>query len=125
MDEQIKKYLYNWIMHHPQVVQSPIVNGCMKVEIDGHTEPQLVPKLLLQVSVRELHNNLVSDTLYGGLKEARYEYGNIIISDSTLRSLLPPHLNKFHQDTRSCVVANVAYLPKVYIHHYCHGEIVI
>ena len=31
----------------------------------------------------------------------------------------------FHQDTRLCVVANVAYLPKVYIHHYCHGEIVI
>ena len=25
------------------------------------TEPQLVPKLLLQVSVRELHNSLVSD----------------------------------------------------------------
>ena len=48
---QIKKYLYNWIMHHPQVVQSPIVNYCMKVNIDGHTKPQLVPKLLMQVSV--------------------------------------------------------------------------
>ena len=55
-------------MNHPQVVQSPIVNDDLKVKIDGHTEPQLVPKLLLQVSVRELHNNLVSDTIYGGLK---------------------------------------------------------
>ena len=51
-------------MHNPQVVQSSIVNDC--------TELQLVPKLLLQVSVRELHNNLVSDTDNGGLKEARY-----------------------------------------------------
>ena len=50
--EQIKKSMYNCIMHHPQVVQSPIVNDCLKVKIDGHTEPQLVPKLLLQLSVR-------------------------------------------------------------------------
>ena len=55
-------------MHHPQVVQSPIVNDCLKVKIDGHTERKLVTKLLLQVSVRELHNNLVSTTIDGGLK---------------------------------------------------------
>ena len=50
--EQINKSLYNWIMHHPQVVQSPIFNDCMKVKIYSYTELQLVPKLLLQVSVR-------------------------------------------------------------------------
>ena len=77
-------------MHNPLVVQSPIVNDCLKVNIYGHTEPQLVPKLLLQVSVRELHNNLVSATKDGGLKEARDEDDNIIISDSKLRSLFPP-----------------------------------
>ena len=43
IDEQIKKYIYNWIMHHPQVVQSPIFNNGLKVKIDGHTELQLVP----------------------------------------------------------------------------------
>ena len=82
-------------MHHPQVVQSPISNDCLKVKIDGYTEPQLVPKTLLYVSVRELHNNLVSATKYGGVKEARDEDDNIIISDSTLRSLLPPQFLKF------------------------------
>ena len=82
INDQIKKYLYNWVMHHSQVVQSPIVNDCMKVNIDGHTEPQLVPKLLLQLSFW--------DTEYGGLKEAIYAENNIIISDSTLRSLFPP-----------------------------------
>ena len=55
-------------MHHPQVVQSPIVNYCLKVKIDGHTEPQLVPRLLFQVSVRELHKNIVSDADNGGIK---------------------------------------------------------
>ena len=53
LSEEIKKSLYNWIMHHPQVVQSPIANDCLKMKIDGYTEPQPVPKLLLQVSVRE------------------------------------------------------------------------
>ena len=73
----------------------------------NHTEPQLVPKFLLHVSVRELHNNLSSATIYGGLKEARDEDDNIIISDSTLRSLLPPQFKKFHQYARLYVVGNV------------------
>ena len=77
-------------MCHPQVVRSPIVNDCLKVKLDGHTEPQLVPKLLLKLFVRGFHKNLVSATKDGGLKEARDEYDDIIISDSTLRSLFPP-----------------------------------
>ena len=70
-------------MHHPQVVKSQIINDFLKLNIDGHTEPQLVPKLLLQVSVRELHNRLVTDSVDGRLKEATDAENNIIISDST------------------------------------------
>ena len=61
---------------------------------DGQTEPEPVPKLLLQVSVRELNNSLVSDTNDGGLKDARDEDDNIIISDYTFRSILPPQFKK-------------------------------
>ena len=43
------------------------------------------------MSVRELHNKLVSDPNDGGIKDARNEDDNIIISDSTLSPLLPPH----------------------------------
>ena len=67
INDQIKKSLYNWSMHNPQVVQSPIFNDSMKVNIYGHTELQLVPKLLLNVSVRELHNSLVSDQYNCGI----------------------------------------------------------
>ena len=52
INEQIKRNLYTWITRHPQVVQSPISNDCLKVMLYDQTEPQLVPKLLLQVSVR-------------------------------------------------------------------------
>ena len=125
ISEEIKKSLYNWIIHNPQVVQSPIANGCIKVKTDGYTGPQLVPKLLLHVSVRELHKNLVSTKKDGGLKEARYEDDNIPIIDCTLRLLFPPQLNKSSQDTRSFVIVNVVYLPKLFIHQYYHGVIVV
>ena len=95
------------------------------MKIDGYTEHQPVPKLLFQVSVREIHNNIASAKKDGGIKEARDEDDNIIISDSTLRSLLSPQLKECHQDTRLCVVVNVVYLPKVCIHNYYHGVIVI
>ena len=61
---------------------------------DYQKEPQLVTKLLLQVSVRELHNSLVSYPNDGGLKDARDEDDNIIISDSTLCSIFPPQLKQ-------------------------------
>ena len=51
IDEQIKKSLYNRIIHNPPLVQLPIVNDFLKVIIDNHTEPQLFTKLLLQVSI--------------------------------------------------------------------------
>ena len=60
INEQVKKYLYNWVVQHPQVVQSPISNDCLKVYIFGQSEPQLISKLLLQVSFRELHNSMMS-----------------------------------------------------------------
>ena len=52
INDQINMYLYNWIMRRPQVVQSTIFNHYLKVNIDGHTRPQNIPKLLLCVSIR-------------------------------------------------------------------------
>ena len=62
--------------------------------LDDQKEPQLVPKFLLQVSVRELHNSLISNTNDGGLKDARDEDSKIIIINSTLSLLLPPQLKQ-------------------------------
>ena len=39
INEQGNKYIYNWILQHPQVVKSKIANDCLKVSIDGHSEP--------------------------------------------------------------------------------------
>ena len=62
--------MYAWITRHPQVFQPTISNYCLKVMFDDETKLELVPELLLQVSIRELHNSLVGDPNYGGLKDA-------------------------------------------------------
>ena len=67
INKQIKINLYSRIAFHPQVVQSPIYIYCLKVMFDDQTETQLVPRLLLQVSVRELQNSLLSDTTINGI----------------------------------------------------------
>ena len=94
INEHIKLNLYVWITRHPHVVQSPISNDFLKVMFDDQTEPQLVPIFLPQVSIIELHNILVSDPNYGGIKDARYEDDNNNISDSTLCLLFPPQLKQ-------------------------------
>ena len=77
--DDIKRNLYTWITRHPQVFQSLVSNDSLKYLLYDQTEPQLVPKFLLQVFVRELHNSLVSDSNDSGLKDATDEDGKIII----------------------------------------------
>ena len=83
---------------------------------DDQIEPQLVPKLLLQVSVRELNNRLVIDKNDGGIKDARDKDDNIIISDSTLHSLLPPQLKQMSERYKvmcgceCCISAKIIHL---------------
>ena len=66
------------------------------MSIDGHSEPKLVPKLLLKISVRKLHNSMVIPPEQGGLKEARDADNNIIISYFTLQYILPLQLKKIY-----------------------------
>ena len=78
-------------------MKSSISNDCLKAIFDYQTEPQMFPKLLLQVSVRKDQNRLVGDPNDGGLKEAGNEENNIIISDFTLRTLLLPQLKQMSE----------------------------
>ena len=77
-------------------MQYPIAKDCFKVSIDGHSEPQLVSKLLLRVPVWELHNIMASPPKEGGLKESRYVDNNRIISDLTLLSIMPSQFKNMY-----------------------------
>ena len=68
INERVNKLLYNWNLQHPRGVQTQIANDFLKVSIGGHSEPQLIPKLLLQMYVQELHNSMVGPPKEGLLK---------------------------------------------------------
>ena len=94
INEQVNKYLYTCILQHTQVVQSQISNDCLKVSIGDQSEPQLVPKLLPLVSVWDLQNIIVIPPEECGVNNARDADNNTMISDYTLRSIIPPQFNK-------------------------------
>ena len=54
----------------------------------------MIPRLSLQLYIRELHNIIVSTPYEGSLKNARDEENNIIISYPTIHNILPPQLKK-------------------------------
>ena len=89
----VKQAPYNWVLNYPQGVQYPIENEWLKVYIDVQNEKQLVPKMLLKVSFREIQNSMESPPAEGGLKEERYKYNNISMSDSELHTIIPPHIH--------------------------------
>ena len=73
-------------------MQSTIENDCPNVFIDSNYKKKLIPKVLLQVSPQELHSSMVIPPEENGLREVRDKENNIIISDSTLRNILPHQL---------------------------------
>ena len=75
------------------VRQSPITRDTLLIA-DADSKVKLrVPKLLLEYSMRHLHNELIDSPDDGGLVGARHaETNNVIISDTMLRSLAPTQL---------------------------------
>ena len=62
MQKQLNSNLLDWIVNHPHVVSSPIARDTVLVDVhnsNGDVSKERVGKLLLQVSVRELHQDLV------------------------------------------------------------------
>ena len=90
---------------------------------DDQTETKLFPKLLLEVFVREMHNILVSDPNDGGIRDAKDEDDNIIISDSTLRPLLSPQLKNISARYKVMCGCECCISAKVYIHH-CYTVVI-
>ena len=91
ISRDVKFKLRNWIVNHPHIVASPIVNDTLIVRNPITNIKERVGKLLLEIPVRELHNDLIEPIERGGLAEA-WKDGKVIISDISLRRLLPKEL---------------------------------
>ena len=76
------------------VCQYPITRDNLLIADADTKVKRRVPKLLLECSMQQLHNELIASTDDGGLVGARHAITNdVIISDTIIRSLVPPQLS--------------------------------
>ena len=111
----VKKYLKNWFSRNTQFVRYTIAYNCIDVYMGGQSEKHLVPKKLLQMSVRELYNRMASPPQEGGLTYVRDKENDIIIRNYVLHNILTPKLKTCQIVTRLCAGVSVAYLTNVCI----------
>ena len=94
------------------VRQSPITCYTLLIS-DADTKVKCrVPKLLLECSMRQLHNELIASPDDGGLVGSRHAITNdVIISDTMLCSLAPPQLRPMtdnHKMMCGCAIFNTS-----------------
>eukprot|EP00978_Attheya_sp_CCMP212_P035056 scaffold150474_cov61-Attheya_sp.AAC.1 len=108
---QIQKVVA-WVLRNGNVRESPIVRDTLLIDEHGNGVRTRVPKLLLECSVRELHNTLISPTSEGGLEEAKDRVtGEVIISDTMLRNIMPAQIRRMqehHKQMCGCDYCNTA-----------------
>ena len=87
--------IQEWIIKHPSVVASHIVKDTILVrdKLTGK-QNQRVGKYLIQISIRELHNDLIKSKNEGGLDEV-WNGKKLLVSDTGLRYMIPINVKKF------------------------------
>ena len=94
------------------VRKSPITRDTLLIAYADTKIKHRVPKLLLECSMRKLHNELIASPDDGGLVGARHAITHdVIISDTMLRSLAPPQLRPMtnnHKIMCGCAICNTS-----------------
>eukprot|EP00978_Attheya_sp_CCMP212_P028595 scaffold99190_cov42-Attheya_sp.AAC.2 len=112
VSKELRARLVQWILKNPDVRQSPITRDTLLIKDVETGVKRRVPKLLLECSMRQLHNELIATPDKGGLLGARHEETNdVIISDTMLRSLVPPELRPMtdsHKIMCGCTTCNTS-----------------
>jgi len=93
------------------VKEPPIANDTIQlIGEDGKTFSAC--KLLLEISVRELHNDMIKPVSEGGLEGAIDDDGKQIVSDTMLRSLLPKNMRRMTERHKMMCSCEVCITPK-------------
>eukprot|EP00978_Attheya_sp_CCMP212_P022225 scaffold66031_cov63-Attheya_sp.AAC.2 len=90
-DALIHKFV-DWVLRNSNIHESPIVRDTLLIDEQGNGDRAHVPKLLLECSMRELHNEfLIVPASEGSLEEANNHVTGevIIVSNTMLRNIMP------------------------------------
>ena len=92
--------------------QSPITCDTLLIADSDSKVKRRVTKILLECSMRQLHNEIIDSPDDGGLVGARYAITNdVIISDTMLFSLAPPQLRPMTDNQKmmcGCAICNTS-----------------
>ena len=106
-------------MKNSNVHQSPITRGTLLIANADSNVKCRVPKLLLECSMQQLHNELIASPDDGGLLGDRHaETNDVIISDTMLHSLAPPQLRPMtdnHKIMCGCAICNTSKYMQKYL----------
>ena len=69
----MRQEIVDWIIKNSNVRQSPITRDTLLIADAYSKVKRRVPKLLLECSVRQLHNELIASPDDGGLLGARHD----------------------------------------------------
>ena len=109
----MRKEIVYWIMKNSNVCQSPINRDNLLITDADSKEKSRVPKLLLECSMRQLHNELIASPDDGVLLGSRHaETDDMIISDTVLRSLALPQLRSMID---GCAICNTSKYMQEYL----------
>ena len=90
--------------------ESPIARDTLIITYAESRVKRRVPKLLLECSIRQLHNDIIASPDDGGLLGDRHaDTNDVIISDTMLSSLSPPQLCPMidnHKMMCGCAICN-------------------
>ena len=93
---EVVEAVCQYIVHHENVIHSPIANDSLLIKLPGMAVKSRVGKLLLEIPIRELHNQMVAED---GLNEAQNSAGQALISDTTLRKIIKEQLPQLRRLT--------------------------
>ena len=97
-------------MKNSNVRESPIAHDTLLITDKESGVKRRVPKLLLECSMRQLQNDIIASTYYGGLLVTIHASTNdVIISDTILCSLSPPQVSSMtdnHKMMCGCAICN-------------------
>ena len=91
ISKALRKETVDWINKNSKKCESPITSDTLLIADADTRVKRRVPKVLLECSMRQFHNELIASPDDGGLVGAKDAITNdVIISNTVLRSLAPP-----------------------------------
>ena len=101
-----------WIIKDSNVRESTISHDTLLITDAESGVKRRVPKLLLECSMRQLHNGIIASLDDGGLiGDINANTNDVIISDTIIRSLEPPQLHPMADHQKiicGCAICNTS-----------------